>query len=49
MMCAKKVFLFVVGVITITLDEINKYMAEAAQSIDEQTQKINERVTKHEA
>ena len=45
-MCVKKAFLFMVGAVSITLDEINKSIKEASQSIDGQRKKLNERFAK---
>ena len=48
-MCVKKAFLFMVGALSIALDEINKSIQEATQSIEEQRKKLNERFAKDEA
>jgi uncharacterized protein YoxC len=48
-MCAKKAFLFMVGALSITLDEINKSIKEAAQSIEGGRKKLNKRLAKDKA
>ena len=46
---SKKAFLFVVGVVSLTIDEVNKSIKEAIESVEEQREKINKRFVKEEA
>jgi len=41
-----KSFLFIVGMIMITVDEIEKAMEEAVKAVDQQSDKVKQRVTK---
>ena len=44
-LCGKS-FLFIVGMIMITVDEIEKAMEEAVEAVDQQSDKMKQRVTK---
>lgn len=42
----KKAFLFVVGVITITFDKVNKAIGEAVEAVDKQKKQEQSETTK---
>ncbi len=44
-----KIFLFTVGVVTMAFDEFSKSVKEAAQSMEEQRKKVQERMPKTQA
>jgi len=45
-MVCKKLFLFMVGSLFITLDELAKAAQDASRSMEEQREKINENISK---
>ena len=49
MKLCKKSFLFLVGIITLAADEVEKAVLEAVEAVDQQSVKIKERVSNNNA
>jgi len=49
MKLCKKSFLLFVGIITLAADEVEKAIIEAVEAVDQQSEKIKERVANNDA
>ena len=46
MKLCNKTFLFAVGILTLSMEEVNKAMQEAVEAVDKQSQKVKKSVSK---